>query len=222
MKRFIILCIVLCNLNGNAQQLPNGFSYLLEIDPTIKKEVRYYTTNNFIGRPIDGYKKDRLIISTPAAKALKKIQSKLKLDGLGLKVFDAYRPQKAVNHFVRWARVIKDTLMKSLYYPDVKKSNLFKLGFIASKSSHTRGSTVDLSLIDIKTNKELDMGSSYDFFGATSDVFHKNLSNKQEKNRMLLRNIMIKNGFKPYDNEWWHFTLVDEPFPNTYFNFVVE
>ena len=222
MKKYIIFFIFLFCYEGRGQKLPNGFTYLLEIDPTIKKELRYYTSKNFVGTPIDGYMKNKIIISIPAAKALKKIQTKLLDSGLSLKIFDAYRPQQAVNHFVRWARVMKDTLMKSLYYPDVKKSNLFKLGFIASKSSHTRGSTVDLSLIDIKTNKELDMGSSYDFFGATSDVFHKNLSNKQEKNRMLLRNIMIKNGFKPYDNEWWHFTLVDEPFPNTYFNFVVE
>jgi len=222
MKRYIIFFIILFCYEGKGQKLPNGFTYLLEIDSTIKKELRYYTSKNFVGIPIDGYKENKVIISIPTAKALKKIQTKLLDSGLSLKIFDAYRPQQAVNHFVRWARVMKDTLMKSLYYPDVKKSNLFKLGFIASKSSHTRGSTVDLSLIDIKTNKELDMGSSYDFFGATSDVFHKNLSNKQEKNRMLLRNIMIKNGFKPYDNEWWHFTLVDEPFPNTYFNFVVE
>lgn len=222
MKRYIIFFIILFCYEGKGQKLPNGFTYLLEIDSTIKKELRYYTSKNFVGIPIDGYKENKVIISIPTAKALKKIQTKLLDSGLSLKIFDAYRPQQAVNHFVRWARVMKDTLMKSLYYPDVKKSNLFKLGFIASKSSHTRGSTVDLSLIDIKTNKELDMGSSYDFFGATSDVFHKNLSKKQEKNRMLLRNIMIKNGFKPYDNEWWHFTLVDEPFPNTYFNFVVE
>lgn len=222
MKRYIIFFIILFCYEGKGQKLPNGFTYLLEIDSTIKKELRYYTSKNFVGIPIDGYKENKVIISIPAAKALKKIQTKLLDSGLSLKIFDAYRPQQAVNHFVRWARVMKDTLMKSLYYPDVKKSDLFKLGFIASKSSHTRGSTVDLSLIDIKTNKELDMGSSYDFFGATSDVFHKNLSSKQEKNRMLLRNIMIKNGFKPYDNEWWHFTLVDEPFPNTYFNFVVE
>ena len=222
MKRYIIFFIILFCYEGKGQKLPNGFTYLFEIDSTIKKELRYYTSKNFVGIPIDGYKENKVIISIPTAKALKKIQTKLLDSGLSLKIFDAYRPQQAVNHFVRWARVMKDTLMKSLYYPDVKKSNLFKLGFIASKSSHTRGSTVDLSLIDIKTNKELDMGSSYDFFGATSDVFHKNLSNKQEKNRMLLRNIMIKNGFKPYDNEWWHFTLVDEPFPNTYFNFVVE
>ncbi len=222
MKRYIIFFIILFCYEGKGQKLPNGFTYLLEIDSTIKKELRYYTSKNFVGIPIDGYKENKVIISIPTAKALKKIQTKLLDSGLSLKIFDAYRPQQAVNHFVRWARVMKDTLMKSLYYPDVKKSNLFKLGFIASKSSHTRGSTVDLSLIDIKTNKELDMGSSYDFFGATSDVFHKNLSNKQEKNRMLLRNIMIKNGFKPYDNEWWHFTLVDEPFPNTYFNFDVE
>jgi D-alanyl-D-alanine dipeptidase len=142
--------------------------------------------------------------------------------GLSLKVYDAYRPQQSVDHFVRWAKKLNDTLMKQSYYPTIRKSDLFKLGFIASKSGHTRGSSVDLSIVEIKTNKEIDMGSSYDFFGATSHSFHKKLSSRQEKNRMLLRNIMIKNGFKPYDKEWWHFTLVDEPFPNTYFNFDIE
>jgi D-alanyl-D-alanine dipeptidase len=144
------------------------------------------------------------------------------LSGLSLKIFDAYRPQQAVDHFVRWAKVMNDTLMKQLYYPDVQKSELFTLGFIASKSGHTRGSTVDLSIVDVKTNKEVDMGSSYDFFGEKSHPFYKKITEAQMKNRMLLRTIMIKNGFIPYDNEWWHFTLKDEPYPTTYFNFLIE
>ncbi len=222
MKRYIIFFIILFCYEGKGQKLPNGFTYLLEIDSTIKKELRYYTSKNFVGIPIDGYKENKVIISIPTAKALKKIQTKLLDSGLSLKIFDAYRPQQAVNHFVRWARVMKDTLMKSLYYPGVKKSDLFKLGFIASKSGHTRGSTVDLCLIDIKTNKELDMGSPYDFFGEKSHPFYENITKKQKKNRILLRSIMIDNGFIPYDNEWWHFTLKNEPYPDTYFNFSVE
>jgi len=206
----------------NAQILKKGFSYLSEVDESIQQELRYFSSNNFIGKKIDGYNKNTIIISNAAANALKKVQAELKQMGLSLKVYDAYRPQQSVDHFVRWAKKLNDTLMKQSYYPTIRKSDLFKLGFIASKSGHTRGSSVDLSIVEIKTNKEIDMGSSYDFFGATSHSFHKKLSSRQEKNRMLLRNIMIKNGFKPYDKEWWHFTLVDEPFPNTYFNFDVE
>ncbi|MDB4064358.1 M15 family metallopeptidase [Flavobacteriaceae bacterium] len=222
MKSFIIFFTVLISSQISSQTLPKGFSYVSEIDVTIKKELRYGTSNNFIGKPIDGYLKDSLIISTPAAKALKEIQTKLMLSGLSLKIFDAYRPQQAVDHFVRWAKVMNDTLMKKLYYPDVQKSKLFTLGFIASKSGHTRGSTVDLSIVDVKTNKEVDMGSSYDFFGEKSHPFYKKITEAQMKNRMLLRTIMIKNGFIPYDNEWWHFTLKDEPYPTTYFNFLIE
>jgi len=222
MKSLIIIFIVLISSQINSQTLPQGFSYVSEIDATIKKELRYSTSNNFIGQPIDGYIKDSLIISTPAAKALKKIQTKLMLSGLSLKIFDAYRPQQAVDHFVRWAKVLNDTLMKQLYYPDVQKSELFTLGYIALKSGHTRGSTVDLTIVDIKTNKELDMGSSYDFFGEKSHPYYKKITDKQTKNRMLLRSIMIKNGFRPYDNEWWHFTLKNELYPTTYFNFTIE
>jgi len=222
MKSFIIFFTVLISSQISSQTLPKGFSYVSEIDATIKKELRYATSNNFIGKPIDGYLKDSLIVSTPAAKALKEIQTKLMLSGLSLKIFDAYRPQQAVDHFVRWAKVMNDTLMKQLYYPNVQKSELFTLGFIASKSGHTRGSTVDLSIVDVKTNKEVDMGSSYDFFGEKSHPSYKKITEAQMKNRMLLRTIMIKNGFIPYDNEWWHFTLKDEPYPTTYFNFLIE
>ena len=222
MKKIIYLIIVLFSFILNAQKLPKNFVYLEDIVPSIRIELRYFSNNNFIGKPIDGYLKDSLIISTPAAKALKEIQTKLILSGLSLKIFDAYRPQQAVDHFVRWAKVMNDTLMKQFYYPDVQKSELFTLGFIASKSGHTRGSTVDLSIVDVKTNKEVDMGSSYDFFGEKSHPFYKKITEAQMKNRMLLRTIMIKNGFIPYDNEWWHFTLKDEPYPTTYFNFLIE
>ena len=222
MKNYVIFFVLLTCSQMNAQILKKGFSYLSEVDESIQQELRYFSSNNFIGKKIDCYNKNTIIISNAAANALKKVQAELKQMGLSLKVYDAYRPQQSVDHFVRWAKKLNDTLMKQSYYPTIRKSDLFKLGFIASKSGHTRGSSVDLSIVEIKTNKEIDMGSSYDFFGATSHSFHKKLSSRQEKNRMLLRNIMIKNGFKPYDKEWWHYTLVDEPFPNTYFNFDIE
>jgi D-alanyl-D-alanine dipeptidase len=209
-------------LSLNAQQPPKYFVYLSDIENTIKSDLRYFTHQNFIGKPIDGYKKDTLILTKKAAKALHKIQQILLKENLSLKIFDAYRPQRAVDHFVGWATVLNDTLMKAEYYPEVPKSELFNLGYIASKSGHSRGSTVDITLVDIKTGKELDMGSTYDFFGEISHPFYKKINKKQQKNRLFLRETMLKNGFKPYANEWWHFTLKKEPFPTTYFNFPIE
>ncbi|CAI8336303.1 MAG: D-alanyl-D-alanine dipeptidase [Flavobacterium sp. SCGC AAA160-P02] len=203
-------------------QIPEGFSYLSDVDASIQSDLRYISSNNFIGKPIDGYLKNKVIISTPAAKALKKVQSNLLLFGLSLKIFDGYRPQQSVDHFVRWAKVSNDTLMKEQFYPTIKKRDLFSLGYIASKSSHTRGSTVDLTIIDIKTKEELDMGSPYDFFGIISHPVYKKLTKNQRSNRLLLRSLMMEFGFKPYSKEWWHFTLINEPYPNTYFNFIVQ
>ncbi len=221
MKKLFFFAFAFLTISCHSQ-LPKGFSYLADIDTTIQSELRYITTNNFIGSPIDGYLKNTLIVSTPTAEALQKVQTKLAKFGLSLKIFDAYRPQQSVDHFVRWAKVLNDTLMKQQYYPDVDKKDLFKLDYIASKSGHTRGSTVDLTIIDIKTGKELDMGSSYDFFGTASHPFYPNLTKEQRANRFLLRNLMLEAGFKPYAKEWWHFTLKNEPFPKTYFNFSIE
>ena len=221
MKKLLLFSFALISLSCNSQ-LHKGFSYLSDIDTTIQSELRYITHNNFIGKPIEGYIQHKVIVSTPTANALKKVQSKLNDFGLSLKIFDAYRPQQAVNHFVRWAKVLNDTLMKQHYYPNVAKKDLFKLDYIAAKSGHTRGSTVDLTIIDLKTGKELDMGSTYDFFGIPSHPFHPKLTKEQRSNRFLLRNLMLEVGFKPYNKEWWHFTLKDEPFPKTYFNFPIE
>lgn len=205
-----------------AQKLPKGFSYVKDIAPTIKQELRYCSNNNFIGTSINGYEENVLIITTQAATALRKVQTELLKKELSLKIFDAYRPQKAVNHFVKWARVINDTLMKQEYYPSVNKRHLFKKGYISSRSGHSRGSTVDLTIIDLKTNKELDMGSPFDFFGISSHISYAQLTKEQKENRQLLQSIMRKNGFRPYTNEWWHFTLRYEPFPKTYFKFPVK
>ena len=222
MNKFLPIFLFLLIAEVVSQHKPEDFVYLLDLEPSIKIELRYFSNNNFIGQPIDGYHRSTIIVSKPTAIALQKVQNDLEKKGLGLKIFDAYRPQRAVNHFVRWAKVLNDTLMKQSYYPDVPKSELFKRGYIASKSGHSRGSTVDLTLIDLDTGNELDMGSPYDFFGVQSHPFYKKITDKQRKNRMLLRRVMLKNGFKPYENEWWHFTLRDEPFPNQYFDFPVK
>ena len=202
--------------------IPDNFVYLNDIEPTIKSELRYATNNNFIGKPINGYNKNKIIVTLSTAKALQKIQKQLLLFNLSLKIYDAYRPQQSVNHFVSWAKDLKDTLMKKEYYPNIEKKELFKLGYIASKSGHSRGSTVDLTIIDLKTNKELDMGSSYDFFDKQSYPMYSKINKEQRSNRLLLRQLMTDNGFVPYPNEWWHFTLEKEPFPKTYFNFSIE
>ncbi|EAR12375.1 hypothetical protein PI23P_07115 [Polaribacter irgensii 23-P] len=221
MKSFIQSLFLVCACSLMSQKLPDGFVYLHEVAPSIQKELRYFSKNNFIGKPIDGYQRNYIIISSKAAKALKKIQQLFLNEGYSLKIFDAYRPQRAVAHFVRWAYVLEDTLMKKQYYPDISKSELFKQGYIATKSGHSRGSTVDLTLINTITKAELDMGSCYDFFGIQSHPFHKNISEKQIENRMFLRKIMTSNGFTPFENEWWHFTLQKEPFARTYFNFPI-
>lgn len=203
-------------------QLPEEFVYVQDEIPTIHIELRYFSNNNFIGKPIDGYKRNVLILSKDAAIALKKVQNTLNKKGFGLKIYDAYRPQRAVNHFWKWALNVNDTLMKQRFYPNVAKNNLFKEGYIAAKSGHTRGSTVDLTIVDLETSIELDMGSPYDYFGKESWVEFKGFSTQQKQHRNLLQEVMLSNGFKNYKQEWWHFTLINEPYPDTYFDFVIE
>jgi len=225
MKSLSFLLIFIISINtGLAQEksLPEGFIYLKDEIPDIELEIRYAGSNNFIGKKVNSYIKPVAIISKPAAEALKKVQEDLMAEGYCLKVFDAYRPQTAVNHFIEWAGKPEDTLTKQQFYPDIDKKDLFQLGYIATKSGHSRGSTIDLTIIDAETGKELDMGSSYDFFG---DISHHNTTkiNKHQKAmRSLLKRIMIKNGFRPYPEEWWHYTLRNEPHPDTYFDFPVK
>lgn len=203
-------------------QLPKGFVYVEDIAPTVKVELRYFSSNNFLGVTVDGYKKEKAILSEPAARALKNVQDDLKAYNLSILIYDSYRPQQAVNHFMRWAKDLGDTINKKQFYPEVKKRNLFKAGYIASRSGHSRGSTLDITLVDITTCEHLDMGSPYDFFGSESWVANLELTSQQRANRLLLQSVMQKHGFRNYPKEWWHFTLRGEPFPKTYFDFLVD
>ncbi|MFH1913795.1 MAG: M15 family metallopeptidase [Pseudomonadota bacterium] len=201
--------------------LPEGFCHADEAVPGVVLDVRYFTSHNFVGVPVDGYEAPRVILTVQAARALAGVQQTLARFGLGLKVFDGYRPQRAVDHFVRWAENLDDTRMKAEFYPDVDKANLFRDGYIAAKSGHSRGSTVDLTIIDAATGKPLDMGTAFDFFGPPSWPDSPAMAAQVRANRALLQGIMISHGFRPLAEEWWHFTLEDEPFPDTYFDFPV-
>ncbi|MGM5470719.1 M15 family metallopeptidase [Flavobacteriaceae bacterium LMO-SS05] len=203
-------------------QLPKGFIRVKEIIPDLDVELRYFTTHNFVGDTIDGYQANQLLLTQATAEALKRVQDELQNQNLCLKVYDGYRPQRAVNHFIRWAKDLTDTINKQEFYPKVEKSNLFRDGYIATQSGHSRGSTVDLTIIDGITSEPLDMGSPYDFFGEPSWVAYQDITDNQKKNRHLLQTVMLKHGFRNYPQEWWHFTLIGEPFPDTYFDFVVE
>lgn len=217
--------LVSCNNNefDNAEVYPpKGFVHLHKEIPNLLIEARYFGNNNFIGKPISGYDSDSLILSKNAALALDKIQKILKPQGYELKIFDAYRPQKAVNHFVEWAKDLNDTLMKRDFYPHTKKSSLFQEGYIAEKSSHSRGSTIDLTLVFSQSLEELDMGSPYDFFGKISWLSDSTLSPLQYNNRRFLQSIMEENSFVQLPQEWWHFTLKKEAFPNQYFDFDIK
>ena len=201
---------------------PSGFVVLADVVPDIIQEIRYYSTYNFVGDRIDGYEQPCALMTIEAAQALKKVSDDLKARGYRLKIYDSYRPQRAVDHFVRWAKDIGDTRMKKYFYPKVDKTKLFDEGYIYAKSGHSRGSTVDLTLFDMKTGKEVDMGGTFDYFGEESHPDYKGkLTKKQIANRNILREAMLKYGFKPLDTEWWHFTLKDEPYPDTYFTFPV-
>ena len=216
------------------------FVNLAEAVPDAILEIRYYATYNFVGARVDGYEQPVALLTKKAAEALKAVSDDVKAQGYRLKIYDAYRPQKAVDHFMRWAADLQDTKMKPYFYPDLDKSVLFKLDYIAEKSGHTRGSTLDLTLFDMATEKELDMGGTFDWFGPESHPDFcgnpetgeytgdnskspkgRSITEQQFKNRMILRKAMLAHGFKAMPTEWWHFTLKDEPFPNTYFTFSV-
>ena len=217
------------------------FVMLAEAVPDAILEIRYYGTYNFVGQRIDGYLEPTALLTRRAADSLKAVSDDVKAQGYRLKIYDAYRPQMGVDHFVRWAADIPDTLMKTYFYPDLDKSVLFEQEYIYEKSGHTRGSTVDLTLFDMATEKELDMGGTFDWFGPESHTDFggnpeigeytgdcskspagRSITAEQFRHRMILREAMLRHGFKALDSEWWHFTLKDEPFPDTYFTFPVK
>jgi len=197
----------------------SDFVLLTDQVPGVILEIRYFSTFNFIGDRIDGYEEPIALLTKEAARALKAAANQAAVRGYRLKIFDAYRPATAVKHFMLWGIEELDQRMKPFFYPDLEKEELFNLGYIAKKSSHSRGSTVDLTLLDMKSGKELDMGSPFDFFGPISHPDSRDITDEQYENRMMLRDLMTKNGFLPFDYEWWHFTLDGEPYPETYFDF---
>ena len=209
------------NYKNDPSMDPSGFVLLADYVPHIVQEIRYYSTYNFIGERIDGYEEPCALLTVEAARALKNVSSELIVQGLRLKIFDAYRPVRTVKQFMLWGIEDQDIRMKPYFYPDLEKQALFSEGYIASQSSHSRGSTVDLTLLDMQTGKELDMGSPFDLFSSISHPDCRTISDEQFENRMTLQRAMLRSGFEPLACEWWHFTLKNEPYPDTYFNFPV-
>ena len=243
----LIAAVVLFPVSGCRtscpEPAPSGFVHVSDVIPDAILEIRYYSTYNFIGDRVNGYEKPTALLTSEAARALKAVSDDVKKQGYRLKIYDAYRPQRAVTHFMNWAKQLNDTRMKAYFYPDLDKSVLFAQGYIAEKSGHSRGSTVDLTLFDMKTGKEVDMGGTFDWFGKEShpdwcgkaDTHEytgdfpgntppagRKINEVQFRNRMLLRAAMLRHGFKPIAEEWWHFTLAKEPYPETYFDHPVK
>ena len=207
--------------NNDIAMDPSGFVVLADFVPAIVQEIRYHSTYNFIGERIDGYEEPCALLTIEAARALKAASNELFVKGYRLKVFDAYRPAAAVRQFVLWGIEDTDIRMRPYFYPELEKQELFRKGYIAKQSSHSRGSAIDLTLLDMKTGRELDMGSPFDLFSELSHPGNRNITEEQYENRMLLQNSMVRNGFEPIDCEWWHFMLKNEPYPDTYFEFPV-
>lgn len=241
MKRIVLLLSALAIIvSCSKEKQSNGFVTLTDAVPDAILEIRYFGTYNFVGDRIDGYLEPTALLTKEAASALRAVSDDVISQGYRLKIYDAYRPQMGVDHFVRWAADISDTRMKEFFYPDLDKSVLFEQEYIMAKSGHTRGSTVDLTLFDMNTEKELDMGGTFDWFGSESHpdfcgnpetgaydaaeaaAEPRGITEEQFRNRMILRAAMLSHGFKPLDSEWWHFTLAAEPYPDTYFTFPVK
>ena len=212
------------------------FVNITDVIPDVILEIRYYSTYNFVGARIDGYEEPVALMTKIAADSLRAVSDDLRHHGYRLKIYDAYRPQRGVDHFLRWAKDPNDTITKAYFYPNLTKKQVFDGEYVAEKSGHSRGSTVDLTLVDMKTGKELDMGGTFDWFGPESHPDYGGgnpetldfvqtdsaFTSVQFYNRMVLRTAMMRHGFLPLDNEWWHFRLDNEPFPDTYFNFPVK
>ena len=199
----------------------SDFVLVTDVVPDAILEIRYYSTYNFVGNRIDGYDQPVALLTKEAAAALKTVSDDVIAQGYRLKIYDAYRPQMAVSHFVRWSKDADDIRMKKYFYPELEKGLLIPNGYISEHSGHSRGSTVDLTLFDMTTEKEVDMGGPFDYFGELSHSDYKGITAEQYANRMILQKAMVRHGFRSLDEEWWHFTLKDEPYPETYFTFPV-
>lgn len=244
MKKLLNLAFVFVSFAAAANSLPLDFVYLKEIDPSIQQDIRYFTSHNFIGSPIVGYQAPECILTKAAAQALSAIQKELQQSGLSLKVYDCYRPQRAVNEFIAWSQKTEDQKMKAEFYPRVNKADFFVLGYVGAKSGHTRGSTVDLTIIPVGAKSQayrpnqpliacdapysqrfndgsIDMGTGFDCMDPLSHNDNQSINPAAYKNRQLLKTMMEKHGFLPFQTEWWHFTLKNEPHPDSYFDFPV-
>lgn len=205
-------------------KMPADFVSVEREVPVVKTDVRYFSGNNFVGRKIKGYEASVCLLTKAATESLKKAVDVLYPLGLTLKIYDCYRPQTAVNDFISWSMDLSDNVMKSVFYPNIEKSDLFTHGYIAKKSSHSRGSTVDLTIVAIEEDNDstkIDFSGGFDYFDPQSSLSYQYISPQAKANRLLLSLLMTSVGFKGYDKEWWHFTLCDEPYPNTYFDFSV-
>lgn len=201
---------------------PALFVDVIELVPDAVVDIRYAGPRNFVGAPVDGYHVPRCLLTRPAAEALANVAGDARTRGLRLKLFDCYRPARAVAHFARWAADLSDTRTKAAYYPDIDKAQLFAQGYIAERSGHSRGSTLDLTLVEVEGGAELDMGTPFDLFSPRSWPASNAVTPGQKASRQLLAKLMAAHGFKPLEQEWWHFTLAGEPFPDTYFDFPIE
>lgn len=213
----------ICGLKGSgaiAQQMPASFVDAASVVPGLVVEARYASAHNFVGQVIDGYQAPRCFLTREAATALAAVARDVASRGLVIRAYDCYRPTRAVAHFQRWARDLADTQMKAEFYPEVDKSTLFRDGYIASRSGHSRGSTIDMTLARADGGV-LDMGTPFDFFSPRSWAADRSIPRQAQANRALLAAAMQRHGFHPYEKEWWHFTLAHEPFPDTYFDFPV-
>ena len=233
-------------ISSAATERPEGFVDIKEVIPDIQLDIRYYGDHNFVGENVSGYNAGKCIITREAAAALAKVQKDLSQFSLAIKIYDCYRPQRAVNHFVQWATQIDNTKTKEEFYPTIDKRNLFKDGYIDSKSGHSRGSTLDLTIVPLPAPRQqnyipgqklyacylpagqrfrdngIDMGTGFDCFHELSHTENKNIGLQQRINRMLLKSLMGKYGFRNFEKEWWHYTMNNEPYPDTYFDFGIE
>lgn len=202
--------------------LENGFVYLDESIPGIQWDAKYAGSDNFTGRPVKGYHVNRVVIHEKAAEAVKKAQNLFLKDGFCILAYDAYRPARAVKDFLKWMEEPEDNRRKALHYPNIEKKDMLALGYVAEKSGHSRGSTIDLTLVNAETGEEVDMGGIFDLMDEKSHTLSKQITDQQRKNRLYLRKVMLESGFTDFDCEWWHFRLIDEVFPDTYFDFPIE